>query len=44
MNKQTRQLAAVISGKNTSDGAGVKLKRIVSPQQKKRFRSFYPVG
>ncbi|HEY8095773.1 MAG TPA: hypothetical protein VIE65_06710 [Methylobacter sp.] len=34
MNKQTRQLAAVITGQNTSDGAGVKLKRIVSQQQK----------
>ncbi|WP_333876682.1 pirin family protein [Methylobacter sp.] len=40
MNKQTRQLAAVISGKNTSDGAGVKLKRIVSPQQKNAFDPF----
>ncbi|MGZ4970059.1 MAG: pirin family protein [Methylobacter sp.] len=40
MNKQTRQLAAVISGKNTSDGAGVKLKRIVSPQQKNVFDPF----
>lgn len=35
MSKQTRQLAAVISGKNTSDGVGVKLKRIVSPPQQK---------
>ena len=40
MNKQTRQLATVISGKNTSDGAGVKLKRIVSPQQKNAFDPF----
>ncbi|WP_340121663.1 hypothetical protein [Methylobacter svalbardensis] len=30
MNKQTRQLAAVITGQNTSDGVGVKLKRIIS--------------
>jgi len=40
MNKQVRQLAAVISGQNTSDGAGVKLKRIVSPQQKNAFDPF----
>jgi redox-sensitive bicupin YhaK (pirin superfamily) len=40
MNKQTRQLGAVIIGKNTSDGAGVKLKRIVSPQQKNSFDPF----
>ncbi len=40
MNKQTRQLAAVISGQNTSDGAGVKLKRIVSQQQKNVFDPF----
>lgn len=40
MAKQTRQLAAVISGQNTSDGAGVKLKRIVSQQQKNAFDPF----
>ncbi len=40
MNKQSRQLGAVITGKNTSDGAGVKLKRIVSPQQKNSFDPF----
>ncbi len=40
MNKQTRQLAAVIAGQNTSDGAGVKLKRIVSQQQKNAFDPF----
>ena len=40
MNKQTRQLAAVITGQNTSDGAGVKLKRIVSPQHKNAFDPF----
>lgn len=40
MNKQTRQLAAVITGKNTSDGAGVKLKRIVSQQQQNAFDPF----
>ena len=40
MNKQTRQLATVITGQNTSDGAGVKLKRIVSPQQKNAFDPF----
>ncbi len=33
MNKQTRQLATVITGQNTSDGAGVKLKRVINPQQ-----------
>lgn len=33
MNKHTRQLAMVINGQNTSDGAGVKLKRIINPQQ-----------
>ncbi len=40
MNKQTRQLAAVINGQNTSDGVGVKLKRIVSQQQKNAFDPF----
>lgn len=40
MNQQTRQLATVITGKNTSDGAGVKLKRIISPQQSKIFDPF----
>lgn len=40
MIKQTRQLAAVISGQNTTDGAGVKLKRIVSQQQKNAFDPF----
>lgn len=40
MNKQTRQLAAVITGQNTSDGAGVKLKRIVSQRQKNAFDPF----
>ena len=40
MNKQIRQLGAVITGKNTSDGAGVKLKRIVSPQQNSLFDPF----
>ena len=33
MNKRTRQLATVITGQNTSDGAGVKLKRVINPQQ-----------
>jgi redox-sensitive bicupin YhaK (pirin superfamily) len=33
MNRQIRQLAAVVSGQNTSDGAGVKLKRIINPRQ-----------
>lgn len=40
MNRQTRQLADVITGQNTLDGAGVKLKRIVSPQQKIAFDPF----
>jgi redox-sensitive bicupin YhaK (pirin superfamily) len=40
MNKQTRQLGAVISGQNTSDGAGVKLKRIVSLQKENAFDPF----
>jgi redox-sensitive bicupin YhaK (pirin superfamily) len=40
MNKRTRQLAAVINGQNTSDGAGVKLKRIVSQQQKNALDPF----
>jgi redox-sensitive bicupin YhaK (pirin superfamily) len=40
MKKQTRQLAAVISGQNTSDGAGVKLKRIISPSPKNSFDPF----
>lgn len=40
MNKQTRQLATVISGQSSSDGAGVKLKRIVSQQQKNAFDPF----
>lgn len=40
MNKQTRQLGAVITGQNTSDGAGVKLKRIVGQRQKNSFDPF----
>jgi redox-sensitive bicupin YhaK (pirin superfamily) len=40
MTKQTRQLATVITGQNTSDGVGVKLKRIVSQQQKNAFDPF----
>ena len=35
MNKQNRQLATVVAGQNTSDGAGVKLKRVINPQQHK---------
>ena len=35
MNKQNRQLAMVVAGQNTSDGAGVKLKRVINPQQHK---------
>ncbi|MEQ1560303.1 MAG: pirin family protein [Methyloglobulus sp.] len=40
MNKQNRQLATVVAGQNTSDGAGVKLKRIFNPQQKHKFDPF----
>lgn len=40
MTQQTRQLAAVINGQNTSDGAGVKLKRIISPTPKNSFDPF----
>ena len=40
MNKQNRQLATVVAGQKTSDGAGVKLKRIFNPQQKHNFDPF----
>lgn len=40
MNKHIRQLAVVITGQNTSDGAGVKLKRIISPNPKNSFDPF----
>jgi redox-sensitive bicupin YhaK (pirin superfamily) len=40
MTRQTRQLAAVITGQNTTDGASVKLKRIVSLQQNNAFDPF----
>ncbi|MDD1605800.1 MAG: pirin family protein [Methylococcaceae bacterium] len=40
MTKQTRQLAAVITGQATSDGAGVKLKRIIHQQHQKAFDPF----
>jgi redox-sensitive bicupin YhaK (pirin superfamily) len=40
MSRQTRQLGAVITGQNTSDGADVKLKRIVSQQQQNVFDPF----
>lgn len=40
MNKQTRQLETVITGQNVTDGAGVKLKRIISSQQKNLFDPF----
>lgn len=40
MKKQTRQLSTVINGQNTSDGAGVKLKRIISPNPKNSFDPF----
>ncbi|MEI6706455.1 MAG: pirin family protein [Methylococcales bacterium] len=40
MKQQTRQLSTVINGQNTSDGAGVKLKRIISPNPKNNFDPF----
>ncbi|MEI6070007.1 MAG: pirin family protein [Methylococcaceae bacterium] len=40
MTKQTRQLAAVLTGQATTDGTSVKLKRIVSQQQKNAFDPF----
>jgi redox-sensitive bicupin YhaK (pirin superfamily) len=40
MKTQTRQLATIITGQNTSDGAGVKLKRIISPSPKNSFDPF----
>ncbi|MGZ8945502.1 MAG: pirin family protein [Methylococcaceae bacterium] len=40
MNKQTRQLGHITSAHNTLDGAGVKLKRCLSPQQKNLFEPF----
>jgi redox-sensitive bicupin YhaK (pirin superfamily) len=40
MNKQTRQLTTVITGQTTTDGVGVKLKRIVGPQQQNAFDPF----
>jgi redox-sensitive bicupin YhaK (pirin superfamily) len=40
MSKQYRQLATLINGQNTSDGAGVKLKRIINPQDKHPFDPF----
>jgi redox-sensitive bicupin YhaK (pirin superfamily) len=40
MKQQTRQLATVINGQNTSDGAGVKLKRIINPSPKNSFDPF----
>lgn len=40
MKMQTRTLAVVINGQNTSDGAGVKLKRIISPSPKNSFDPF----
>lgn len=40
MKTPTRQLATIINGQNTSDGAGVKLKRIISPTPKNSFDPF----
>jgi redox-sensitive bicupin YhaK (pirin superfamily) len=40
MTKQIRQLTAVITGKATSDGAGVKLKRIIHQQHQQALDPF----
>ena len=40
MTEQIRQLARVITGQQTSDGASVKLKRVISPQHKNAFDPF----
>lgn len=40
MSKQTRQLTTVITAQNTADGAGVKLKRCLSPAYKNLFDPF----
>jgi redox-sensitive bicupin YhaK (pirin superfamily) len=40
MTKQTRQLTTVITGQATSDGAGVKLKRIIHQRHQKAFDPF----
>jgi quercetin 2,3-dioxygenase len=40
MSNQNRQLATLINGQNTSDGAGVKLKRVINPQDKHPFDPF----
>ncbi len=40
MTKQTRQLTAVITGKATSDGAGVKLNRIIHQQHQQALDPF----
>jgi redox-sensitive bicupin YhaK (pirin superfamily) len=40
MTKQNRQLVNVITGQTTRDGAGVKLKRVISPQHKNAFDPF----
>ncbi len=40
MTEKTRQLVNIITGQTTSDGAGVKLKRVISPQHKNAFDPF----
>lgn len=40
MTDTLRQLGSVLQGRPTSDGAGVKLNRILSPQQKQAFDPF----
>lgn len=40
MSQQNRQLSQVITGQQTSDGAGVKLTRIINPQQKLNLDPF----
>ncbi len=40
MSKQSRRLTTLVEGQNTSDGAGVKLKRVINPQDKHPFDPF----
>jgi redox-sensitive bicupin YhaK (pirin superfamily) len=40
MNKQARELTTVITGQTTTDGVGVKLKRVIGPQQQNAFDPF----
>lgn len=40
MSKHSRRLTTLIEGQETSDGAGVKLKRVINPQDKHPFDPF----